>query len=240
MESIYTTTKQFLIDRPLPIETRTYKPVSHESLIDLTLEGIHHAGFSLQREIYSSAHNGNIAFGRYLIGNVSDNEMQLQIMWQNSYDKSKKATFAIGAMVLVCTNGMMAFRSAGHFERKHMSDIQTFTPEAIPEYINSGTEVFATLQQDRDKMKQIELSRKTTAEIIGRMYIEEEFLESTQLNIIKRELKKPTFDYGASHSLWELYQFTTFAIGGIHPSRWMEDHIDAHKFFVQEAELILG
>ena len=42
---------------------------------------------------------------------------------------------------------------------------------------------------------------------------------------------KSLHDYNSKSSLWELYQFTTFAIGGIHPSRWMDDHIDAHRFF---------
>jgi hypothetical protein len=84
----YSTTKYFLTGTELPKETRTYKPVSHGQLIDLTLESIHQAGFKLDTEIYSAAREGNVANGKFTISNVADKEMQLQIGWQNSYDKS--------------------------------------------------------------------------------------------------------------------------------------------------------
>jgi hypothetical protein len=63
------------------------------------------------------------------------------------------------------------------------------------------------------------------------MMLEEQFISSTQLNIISRELKAPTHDYGAKDSMWELYNYTTFAMKETHPSQWMESHIKAHKFF---------
>ena len=84
METTYGTTKGMLLAAPLPEQTRTYKPVSHAQLMDLTLESIHQAGFELQTELYSSARNGNVANGKFAIRNVADSEMQLQIGWQNS------------------------------------------------------------------------------------------------------------------------------------------------------------
>ena len=48
-------TKELLLSTPLPQETNTYKPISHEQLIDLTLTGIEKSGFILEKEIYSSA-----------------------------------------------------------------------------------------------------------------------------------------------------------------------------------------
>ena len=91
------------------------------------------------------------------------------------------------------------------------------------------------MQKERDAMKQIEITRRTKAELIGRMMLEEQFITSTQLNIIGRELNKPTHDYGAQDSLWELYNYTTFAMKEIHPSLWMDNHIRAHKFFTDFA-----
>ena len=70
------------------------------------------------------------------------------------------------------------------------------------------------------------------------MIIEEQFIQSTQLNIIERELKNPTHDYGAPDSMWELYNYTTFAMKEIHPSLWMENHQRAHSFFVNESGIL--
>ena len=60
------------------------------------------------------------------------------------------------------------------------------------------------------------------------------------MNIIEKELRKPTFDYGAPDSLWELYNFTTFAMKEIHPSLWMQNHQRAHSFFVNEAGILVN
>ena len=227
----YSTTKYFLTGTELPKETRTYKPVSHGQLIDLTLESIHQAGFKLDTENYSSAREGNIANGKFTISNVADKEMQLQIGWQNSYDKSLSLKFAIGTQIFICQNGMVS-GDYGAFKKKHQGDVQEFTPTAIVEYIKSAGEGFGKMQDDRELMKHVQIDAQVTAELVGRMILEKEFIESTQLNIIKRELKNPTYDYGAPQSLWELYQYTTYAMKEVHPTLWMGNHIDAHDFFV--------
>ena len=234
----YNTTKELLLTAEIPAQTRTYKPVTHEQLMDLTLESIQSAGFKLDKELYSAAREGNVANGRYTISNVADSEMQLEIGWQNSYDKSLSLKFAIGTRIFICGNGCVS-GDYGAFRKKHQGEIQTFTPNAITEYIKQAGDAFRKLQSEREKMKNIELTKRTTAELIGRMYIEECLIESTQLNIIKREVEKPSFDYGAPGSMWELYQHTTYALKGSHPSSWMNNHIDAHSFFINESGILV-
>jgi hypothetical protein len=237
MEPTYNTTKDLLLKAELPLQTKSYKPVSHEQLIDLTLESIHQSGFELESELYTCARNGNVANGRFAIKNVADKEMQLQIGWQNSYDKSLSLKFAIGTKIFICKNGCVS-GDYGAFKKKHQGTIQTFAPSAIVDYIKRAGDAFIRMQEERDIMKTIEIDRKIQAELIGRMMIEKQFIESTQMNIIKRELDKPTHDYGAPNSLWELYQFTTFSLKEVHPSLWMNNHIDAHSFFVEASGMV--
>lgn len=235
---MYNTTKDILLNAEVPQQTNRYKPVSHGQLMDLTIEGIEKAGFKLDRELYSAARNGAIANGRFTISNVMDKEMQLEVGWQNSYDKSLSLKFAIGTRIMVCQNGCV-FGDYGSFKRKHVKDVQIFAPQAITEYIKGAGDVFRRMQEQRDRMKEIEVSRRTQAELIGRMLLEEHFITSTQLNVISRELNKPTFDYGAPDSMWELYQFTTQAMRETHPTLWMDNHIKAHNFFVNECGVIV-
>ena len=231
-------TKELLLSTPLPQETNSYKPVSHEQLIDLTLTGIEKSGFKLETELYSSAQEGNIANGRYTISNVADSEMKLQIGWQNSYNKQLTLKFALGTKILICSNSAVS-GDFGAFKKKHVGEIQTFTPQAITDYIKSAEEAFKRIQIEREAMKQVEVDKRIISELIGRLYIEEELIQSTQLNIIQRELKKPTHNYGAEGSLWELYQFTTFSMKEIHPRLWLENHMNVHKFFTEQAGIIL-
>lgn len=234
----YQTAKSILLNAPIPEQTRTYKPVTHSQLIDLTLSSIQSAGFELAEEKYSTAMDGKIANGRYMIKNVADSEMQLQIGWQNSYDRTKSLKFAIGTRIFICDNGCV-HGDMGSFRKIHKGDIQDFTPKHIIEYIKQAGDVFSRMQSERDAMKQIELTKRTQAELIGRMFIEEDFIQSTQLNIISRELTSPTHDYGCPNSLWELYNFTTFAMKEIHPSLWMNNHMKAHSFFVNKSGLLV-
>ena len=231
---IYNTTKELILNAPVPAQTRTYKPVSHGQLVDLTLDGILKAGFVLDKETYSAAADGQIANGRFSISNVADSEMQLQVGWQNSYNKQLTLKFAIGTRILVCSNGCVS-GDYGAFKKKHVGEIQSFTPQAIGDYIKTAADSFKLIQGQREQMKQVEITRRTKAELIGRMMIEEQFIQSTQLNIISRELNNPTHDYGAPDSLWELYNYTTFAMKSVHPGSWMENHISAHKFFTEYA-----
>jgi hypothetical protein len=234
--AIYTTTKDILLNAELPAQTRTYKPITHQQLIDLTLESIHGAGFSLDKELYSAARDGQIANGNFSIRNVADSEMQLQIGWQNSYDKSLSLKFAIGARIFICQNGMVN-GDMGSFKKKHQGTVQEFTPNAITDYIKQAGETFRQMQSEREAMKQIELSKRTKAELIGRLMLEESLISSMQVNQIAKELTSPTYDYGAPDSMWELYQFTTQTMKETHPSFAMNDHIKAHSFFVNESGL---
>jgi hypothetical protein len=237
-DSTYSMTKGILLNAELPQQTRTYKPISHQQLMDLTLESIYQAGFELDQETYSGAKDGQIGNGRYTIKNIADSEMQLQIGWQNSYDKSLSLKFAIGTRIFICQNGCVS-GDFGTFKKKHKGDVQEFAPSAITEYIKRSGDVFTKMQKDRENMKQIEVSKRTSAELIGRMYLEEEIIQNTQLNIIKREMDNPSFDYGATGSMWELYNHTTLAMKELHPSLWMNSHMKAHSFFVNESGIIV-
>ena len=227
----YKSTKEYILAAEIPTKTRTYAPVSHQQLVDLTLESIHKAGFTLDKETYSSYNDGKMANGRYTISNVADSEMQLQIGWQNSYDKTASLKFAIGTQILISQNGSES-GDYGAFRKKHMGSVEEFAPAFIKEYINRAGDSFRKMQLERVVMKQIELSKRDKAELLGRLFLEEELISTMQMNIIAKEIENPTFDYGAPNSVWELYQHTTYAMKETHPRMWISDHIKAHNFFI--------
>ena len=234
----YSTTKQLLISASVPADTRTYRAVPHQQVIDCTLEAIDKAGLVLSSETYSSSKEGNIAVGKYTIKSVADDEMQLQIAWLNSYNKTKRLTYGVGAQVFICQNGMVS-ADMGFFRKKHQGGIQEFTPLAIVEYVKQAEEVFKKLQDEREKMKQVQLTKRVIAELMGRAVMEEEFITTTQLNIVKHEMEHPTHDYGAPNSMWEVYNFCSFAMKELHPSLWMNAHLKAHSFFTRESGIIV-
>lgn len=227
--------KRRLFSTPVPAETRTYKPVSHKKLAKATLEAIHEAGFELGVEEYYSAKDGLVATARYTIKDIRDEDMQLEIGWQNSYDKTLSLKFAIGTRIFICENGCVS-GNFGSFARKHMADIQEFAPEEMGKSIREAAKVFDIMCSDKDRMKATIVGTERQTEMVGKLFFVNDAIGSTQLNIINSELRKPTHDYKAPNSIWEIYQYTTFAMKELHPRLWMEAHIDVHKFFLNECD----
>lgn len=226
--------KRRLFSTPLPEETRTYKPVSHKELANVTLKAIKEAGFKIGTQEYYSAREGLVANARYTIVDVADEDMQLEIGWQNSYDKTLSLKFAIGTRIMVCSNGCVS-GNFGAFARKHMGDIKEFAPEEITSAIINAADVFNEMKIEKDNMKSITINTREQAEIVGRLFLEQKILNSTQLNIIRQEIHKPSHDYKCPESLWELYQHVTFSMKELHPRLWMDEHIRVHKFFTDVA-----
>jgi len=236
----YTSLKELVSGVKVPEQTRTYKPVSNSQLIDLTVESIDRAGFKLDREAYTLSGDGQIATGRFTLSNVQDSEMQIQIAWQNSYNRMVSLKFAIGVHVMVCQNGCVS-GDMGTFKKKHQGTVQEFTPTAISEYIKSAGDAFREMQMQREMMKEVELTKRQQGELLGRMVYESDIISTMQLNIIRKELIKPSYDYGVENTLWDLYQHTTHSMKEVHPGSWMSDHMSAHSFFVNaQGELVTG
>lgn len=231
-----TSTKQLLLDTPIPVQTNHYKPVSHGQLIDITLESLDVCGFKLSKELYSSARDGQQANGKYHLEYGNDPDMGLMIAWQNSYDKKLSLKFGIGHHVFICENGLIC-ADMGKFKSKHIGAIQEITPAKLKEYVCRAGDNFEQMIKEKLRMKEIEITKKTTAELLGRLFINEGIITSTQLNIIKGEIDKPTFNYEVPNTVWELMNYQTFALKTCSPTTWMERVSATHKFYVNEFDI---
>lgn len=218
-----------LISVPLPSETDSYKPVSHKSLIDITLQCAKESGFDLRTERYAGNKTGTIATAYYDFNYGGDPEMGLRIAWQNSYNKQVTLKFAIGGNVFVCENGCF-HGDLGGFKRKHTGDVQIFTPEQVSEYFKTADETFEQLISHRDQLRKINIDNSVKARLIGDMYINEQILKQTQVSILIDELANPSFDHQAKDTAWELYNLTTHALKSVPPSEYLDSHQAVHQF----------
>jgi hypothetical protein len=230
------TTKDLLIKAPVPKATVSYVPVPHKEMINMTLEQLDKQGLKVLSETYNIARDGRQGMGFYEIGTNLDADMRIRVGWHNSYDKSMPVRWAIGAHIIVCSNGMVK-GDIGQFKRKHTGTVLEEYKEQARIHIESAGEMFQSLVNDREKLKNIELTKRTSAELIGRMFLEEDILTATQIGIIKRELENPSYNYNADGTAWQLYNHVTVALKEEHPQRFMNSHIEHHKFFTNEFSL---
>jgi hypothetical protein len=220
----------------VPKGTASYSPVPHKKVIELTLEQLDKAGLKVLSEAYHMARNGNQARGSYEIG-IKDKEMHLKLAWHNSYDKTMPVRWAMGAHIIVCENGMVV-GDLGIFKRRHTGTVLEDYAETIKEHILQAGSMFDTLKNEREQMKNIDIDSRTRAELIGRMFLEDKILTSTQLGIIRDEIENPSYgDYGAPGTIWELYNHGTVGMKQDHPTSYIDHHIKYHNFFRKEFKL---
>jgi hypothetical protein len=73
--------------------------------------------------------------------------------------------------------------------------------------------------------------------LLGRLYIEKEILLPNQVATVRNEIITPTFDYGAKDSLWEFYNYGTFALKESSPVNYIKKHTELHKFIKDYIEI---
>jgi len=225
---------QRMITAPLPEKTESYTPISHKSVIDYSTSTLQKMGFTVKNSIYRSSLDGLIGQGEYHLQYGNDPEMGLMLAWQNSYNKQVSFKYAIGAHVFVCSNGMVAGDLAS-YKRKHTGTADAEALQHIESYVGDAKMIFERLIHDREVLKTQELTERQVAEMIGRMYIHDQIITSTQINIMKRELEKPTYDYGVGpNNAWSVYNYATHAFKEDSPRNWIKRHTDLHNFFAGE------
>lgn len=221
--------KEFLLNIPVPQDTRTYKAFENKAIIESTLEGIERSGFTLKKEMYYSNTKGSQCLGRYGI-ELTDSKIGVQIAFHNSYDKVLSLKYGVGEFLFICSNGAIT-GSDGAFKSKHAGDIQLITPIKMEEFINNSAYRFEDILKHKKRFEEIEITKKTCAELTGRMFIEEEIINSTQLSIIKKEIDNPSFNYDVDNTLWNFWNHCTYAMQETHPKDYIDKSLKMYNFF---------
>jgi hypothetical protein len=240
-------TKEYLTSVALPNHAESYTVISHEFIINHTMEQLALHGFTVEKETYRSNSDGSIAQGIYYINYDKDPEIGLMFAWSNSYNKLMRFKCAMGGYVFICMNGIVS-GDMGSYGRKHLGTADTETVKAIIEQISNADIYFDRIVADKDTMKKITITERKQAELLGILYAEYELLTNEQISIVKQQMDKPSYDYNCEiNSLWAFYNHVTYALKKSHPRDWMDDQRKFHWFvafefdlanFVEGAELV--
>ena len=238
------TSRWHLENADLPQHGKTYTVVSHKSVIDNTLTLLKDSGFRVKKEIYRANMNANVAQGVYHITPIQttdekiieETELGMMFAWTNSYDKSTRFQCAIGAYVKVCSNGMIAGEMM-NFKRKHTGSADRDVKIHLSDQIKNAEKYYKRIIEDRDAMKAVRLNCSQQSELVGRLFIEQNLLDTQQLTCVKSEMDKPTYEYSTdSDTAWTFYNHVTHALKKAHPRDWMQDSQDFHDFITAECK----
>jgi hypothetical protein len=236
------TTQVFLESQPLPNHGKSYTVVSHKEVIENTKNLLENSGFTIRKELYRANMNAQVAQGIYHIyptqsnADQINNETELGMMfaWTNSYDKSTRFQCAIGAYVMVCSNGMMC-GDMMNFKRKHTGSAGHDIVMQLSNQIKNGEKHYTRILDDRDALKSVTLTKRQQSELLGRLFADDEIITPTQVSTIKKEMKKASYDYGCSDdNAWAFYNHVTHSLKVSPPRDWMQDSQDFHDFMMTE------
>lgn len=229
-------TKDYLVNVPLPNHADTYTVISYQSVIDYAYAELAAQGFSILDEEYRCTLDGQIAQGIYKLQYNSDPEMSVMFTWTNSYNKQIKFKCAIGGYINA--NGtVMLLGEIGTYVRKHSGTADADTIASMKSQIANADMYYTQLVQDKDRMKQINLSSKRQAELLGILFAEYEILNTEQASLVKQQMNKPSFFYnGGNDTMWAFYNHITYALQQSHPRSWMEDQRMLHWVITNEVE----
>ena len=222
----------------LPIETRTYKPVAHQYIIDLTKESLKNKGLEIDRLDTYYTKDGQIMTAKVTIANLSESDLKFMISFQNSYNKKLAIKYCLGSEVKICRNGLMIFDAFSLFNRRHRGTIVEDLPMLIDNACSDGTRVFESIIDFKEKSKLITVSKDDAIYLVSKLFFKEKIINVTQLSVIKNQFKKPMYDYGAPGSLWELYNHITFALKSSHPIDAINNHLNLHEYIKKEYAIV--
>jgi len=227
--------KEELYQVPIPIATDSYSPVSHQNIIETVEEQLDKVNLSIEKSTFNTGREGKQLIG-YMDIKSSFSELGMRIAFRNSYDKTMSVAFTAGSVVWICGNGMISGEI--QYMRKHTGSVVSELNSKIVSTIQQLDDHFTLMRKHSEQMRNIQVDKTSAAELCGRMFIEQDLISSTQLGIIKRELSEPSFQDFTNPNLWSLYNHTTYSLKKSHPTHYIQDHINFHKFIEKEYRLV--
>lgn len=143
---------------------------------------------------------------------------------------------AAGSIVKVCSNSNI-WGSDVNYKRKHIGNSLNEINNSLENSLNAYESISKKHLLYKEKLANIQLSDKNTANLIGNMYLVEDLLTENQVSIVKKEFKAPSFDYGVLNSAWNLYNHCTHALKESRPNIWHTSHIKVCDYFEKQFKL---
>lgn len=223
-------TKDYLKAAALPVATQSYTVIPHDFIITNVETELKAVGLEIERELYKATIDAKIASGVLHLKQGDDQEMRMMFVWANSYDKSMRFKCAIGGY-LPQSQSIIVSANMGSWGRKHTGTADQETLDTIKHQISSADYYYKQLIRDKDNMKNIKVTDRRKAELMGILYFEHGLLTAEQLGIVKAEDKKPSFVYNSDKdSLWMLYCNIIFSLQKSHPRTWLDQQRLIHFF----------
>lgn len=232
MESLTRTAqiRQAAFDVPVPQATRTYGPVSNQQLYHEVTSRLTSQGYNITDEQWSLSHKGQVTLCKLHIGTNDDMNLKRTFAFMNSYNKLRSISFASGAVVAVCTNGMF-WGDETNFRRRHHRNIWDEIYQAVDSQLVTMNDNYNKLRQFKTQSEQDIVRHNNIAALAGRLYFDD-ILTPRMLSTLRKELSdSENFKFGVDDngryipgSVWSFYNNCTEALKRANAMEYINRH----------------
>lgn len=225
--------KSQLATIPMPVETKSYKPISHSRLVEMTISRIESMGKKIVHESYTTNKSGEQLFVKFGIEDENNDTFRKMIGLRNSYDKSMPVGLVSGAQVIVCENGM--FTGEIKQSRRHTANIERDLDELFDGIVSNIDDKYEILLKDAELMKSKSVTIERANEIFGEILLRKQDVSNiTTLNNAVRLFKKPINGF-KDENVWDVYNAFTEAFKQLSPYNSARQHIKLHDYMKEIA-----
>lgn len=229
--------KRGLFQQAVPMATRTYGPVANEELYNTVTERIRQHGLTIVNEEFESSLKGQVMLCKLHINSPENPDMNRVFAFMNSYNKMRKVSFASGAVVMACSNGMF-IGDENTFTRRHHSNIWDDIHTSVDTQVEQMHANFQKLTDFKRKVESIVISPERVAQLAGRMYFDD-ILSPRMLSDLKKEIYDSelwAFEQTEEGKLmndtvWKLYNNCTEAAKRAPAHETVKTHAQITEFF---------
>lgn len=185
-----------------PPATKTWKPISHERVLDTAMQTLGEAGYQVSKMKLGVSHEGQRFFGTLDLDAPLVPGVSLAVGIRNSVDKSFPMGFAAGSRVFVCDN--LAFRADLMIRRKHTTNGQARFSTDIAGAIASLASFRAAETVRIQALQDWVLTDAEAESLMLRACVQRGIVAQNQLGAIFGEYHEPRHDAFRPRTAWSL------------------------------------
>lgn len=138
-------------------------------------------------------------------GKVGKDELLFRLKVQNSFDGSLRASFEVGMVRLICSNGMATPVNTLNLTKKHTSNLNL---DFVGRSLDSAVEAFHGSLPVFDKMSQLRVSQSEGRRILFGL-VDRKVISERHAEAINEIWERPKYEADSQRNLWNLYNATT-------------------------------
>ena len=207
------TSREDLLNLPIPAGTATHHPIEHHRFLDLTERALGSYGLQIAEQSYGVTKNGDRFFGLLGIKDETNPEWQNVVGLRNSHDKKFPASLVMGSSVFVCDN--LCFSGEIKVARKHTAKINQALPGLVFEAAEKLELGFAKQNKRIESYKNFDLSSRLQTNDLTVRLAEKGAITYQQIKPLLEEYRNPKHPEFNDTNVWGFMNAVTETSKGI-------------------------